>query len=140
MITSPEIWRPVVGSPDYEVSDHGRVRSIDRVKTYQRFDPPTGQTLTISRRHRGRVLRPGTAESGHQIVVLGRGETRLVHHLVLEAFVGPCPAGMECCHFNDVPADNSLGNLRWDTRAANMADFKRNYGHPQSKRSLAAHV
>lgn len=47
---------------------------------------------------------------------------RLVHRLVLEAFVGPCPDGMECCHNNGVRSDNRLENLRWDTRKANGQD------------------
>lgn len=43
--------------------------------------------------------------------------------LVLEAFVGPCPEGMEACHFPDRdPANNQLENLRWDTHQANMVD------------------
>lgn len=45
------------------------------------------------------------------------------HTLVLLTFVGPCPPGFECCHSPDHdPANNSLVNLRWDTRKANMRD------------------
>ena len=29
-----EKWLPVVGYPDYEVSDHGRVRSLTRIKDH----------------------------------------------------------------------------------------------------------
>lgn len=56
------------------------------------------------------------------IKLVHRGKFRLVHRLVLEAFVGPCPAGMEGCHNNGCPSDNRLQNLRWDTRLANNAD------------------
>ena len=45
--------------------------------------------------------------------------------LVLEAFCGPCPSGMECCHWNGICTDDSLGNVRWDTSVANKADMKR---------------
>lgn len=68
-------------------------------------------------------------------VALSRGYERLtlcdlgrppalvfVHRLVLEAFIGPCPEGCECCHSNGNRADNRLENLRWDTRAANNHD------------------
>lgn len=51
----------------------------------------------------------------------GRSE-RLIHHLVLEAFVGPCPDGMEARHLNDDPQDNRLENLAWGTKAENAAD------------------
>jgi hypothetical protein len=51
-----------------------------------------------------------------------------VHVLVLTAFVGPCPDGNEALHFNDIPDDNRLSNLRWGTRSQNNHDAIRN-GH-----------
>ena len=47
----------------------------------------------------------------------------MVHRLVLETFVGPCPSRMECCHFPDRNhGNNRLENLRWDTHKNNMND------------------
>jgi hypothetical protein len=57
-----------------------------------------------------------------------RGGMRSGHQLVLEAFVGPCPPGMECCHGNDIPDDNRIENLRWDTPKSNGEDRVRNGG------------
>jgi hypothetical protein len=48
----------------------------------------------------------------------------LIHRLVLEAFVGPCPVGMQACHADGDRQNNRPGNLRWDTCKANMADKK----------------
>ena len=48
-----------------------------------------------------------------------------IHRLILEAFVGPRPDGMECCHANGDRRDNRPCNLRWDTRASNMEDRDR---------------
>lgn len=125
---SQEEWRAVVGFEGaYEVSNIGRVRSLDRVRTYKA--PRNGKMVTITRVHRGKLLQPGTMKSGHKFIVLGRGNGFCVHTLVLNSFVGPAPAGCECCHFDDDPANNRLDNLRWDTRAANMQDFRRNYGY-----------
>ena len=45
-----------------------------------------------------------------------------LHHLVLYAFVGPRPKGMECRHLNGIPWDNRLENLCWGTRSSNMKD------------------
>jgi hypothetical protein len=43
--------------------------------------------------------------------------------LVLEAFVGPRPEGMQVCHFPDPSKlNNGLGNLRWGTPIENAAD------------------
>ena len=46
----------------------------------------------------------------------------LVHRLVLLAFVGPCPVGMEGCHFDNDATNNRLSNLRWDTLSNNQKD------------------
>jgi hypothetical protein len=52
--------------------------------------------------------------------------------LVLEAFVGPCPDGLEACHWDDDPTNNRLSNLRWDTSIANKRDMARNGGGNQN--------
>lgn len=103
-----EIWRSVIGWEGlYEVSDQGRVRSLRR------------DTRTMS---------PGRKGSGYLYVNLARGgarRTRHVHRLVLEAFVGPCPAGCETRHLDGDPANNRLENLAWGTSAENKQDQRR---------------
>lgn len=54
---------------------------------------------------------------------------KLVHRLVLETFIGPCPEGMEGCHNNGNSLDNSLLNLRWDTRQNNAQDAIKHKTH-----------
>lgn len=124
-----ERWLPVTGYEGlYEVSDHGRVRSLDR-QSVNRF-------ATFTRR--GQTLRPTVKESGHLYVSLWReGEMKKakVHRMVLEAFVGPCPEGMEACHWNDVPADNRLSNLRWATATDNKLDAVRNGTHVHARKT-----
>jgi hypothetical protein len=56
-----------------------------------------------------------------------------VARLVLLAFVGPCPDGMECCHTNGNRTDNRLTNLRWDTPKANAADKRAHGTHPEGE-------
>lgn len=106
-----ERWLPVVGYEGlYEVSDWGRVKSLPRNTT------------------RGGILKQATDKRGAKRVNLskyGVQEVRLVHHLVLQAFVGPCPDGLEGCHWDGDPSNNFLPNLRWDTRESNMADMVR---------------
>ena len=75
---------------------------------------------------------------GRRMTHLGRTRAAYLHHLVLEAFVGPCPADMECLHINGDASDNRLCNLRWGTRIENMADFrahgsKKGVRHHQAK-------
>lgn len=56
------------------------------------------------------------------LTVNGDPERFLTHRLILEAFVGPCPDGMEACHNNGIKADNRIDNLRWDTHEGNSRD------------------
>jgi hypothetical protein len=113
-----EIWKPVPGYEGrYEVSDLGRVRSLDREIIC--MGEIKGSYVS---RKKGRVLRPGPSNYGHLSVVLGRGKTRMVHELVLRAFVGEPPDKHECCHNNGDPTDNRLSNLRWGTRSENSVD------------------
>ena len=102
-----EIWKPISGYEGrYEVSDLGRIRSAPTLRS------------------RGGILRPDTT-GGYLRVQLWRGGKYvrpLVHRLVLEAFVGPCPDGMEACHGSPDKSDNRIGNLRWDTHKNNHAD------------------
>lgn len=122
-----EEWRPVVGHEgQYEVSDLGRVRSLNCERIYKRADQYSGRMLTVRRKHKGRLLRPGRMPSGHLSVALGKGNSVCVHVIVLEAFVGPCPSGHESLHRDDVPSNNVRGNLRWGTRSENMHDAIRN--------------
>lgn len=70
-------------------------------------------------------LRCENMKSGHIRVTISLNKRlirRFVHNLVLEAFVGPPPEGMECCHNDGNPSNNSIENLRWDTHISNMAD------------------
>lgn len=111
-----EIWKAVPGHEGaYEVSNLGRVRSLER---RVRLVPNPGVETT--RRVPPRILKPGRVKSGHVSVALGKGNSRLVHQLVLEAFVGPCPHGCETLHGNHKPWDNRLENLRWGTRSENL--------------------
>lgn len=107
-----ERWKAIPGyEGSYEVSDLGRVRSLDRVV----------QCSNRIYRLRGRTLRQCRRKDGYLSVGLTRG-TELVHRLVLLAFVGECPKGMECRHLNGDPGDNCLANLSWGTKVENAAD------------------
>lgn len=53
---------------------------------------------------------------------LGERRSCSVHQLVMLAFVGPCPDGMEVAHENGVKTDNRLSNLSYKTPAQNQQD------------------
>lgn len=110
-----ETWKDIPGyAGRYQVSDAGRVRSLDH---YVRLVAHGVETRRLSP---GRVLRPGPSTSGHLSVTLGRGNTKQVHALVMLAFEGPPPPGHEVLHENHTPTDNRRTNLRYGTRGENL--------------------
>jgi hypothetical protein len=125
-----EEWRPIAEYDGYFVSNHGRVCSVDRV---------VARSNGVPQFCHGRLLRPGAKADGHLTVSLTRYNSKQVHALVLNAFVGPCPDGCEGLHRDDNPTNNHLSNLRWGTRSANLHDAVRNgkvpigEGKPQAK-------
>ena len=122
-----ERWKPVNGYEGiYEVSSHGRVRSVDRTVT--RSD---GQV----RRFKGKVLSVCLDKYGYQIVGLcnqGKCQTRTVHSLVAEAFIGTRPEGTEVCHNDGRKTNNHVDNLRYGTRSDNALDKVRHGTHHEA--------
>lgn len=114
-----ETWLPVVGYEGYyEVSDLGRVRSIDRII------PVRG--VQGRRRCRGTILTLWTNEDGYLSAHLNKnGNKRTdcpVHGLVLTAFVGRRPPGLGARHLSGDRTDARLSNLAWSTQSENMYD------------------
>lgn len=126
---SDERWRSVVGFEGlYEVSDHGRVRSVDRIRR-QPIGFGSQPEAIVARRLAGRILSPATTRSGGYLsVALSNGDSGVrrfkIHQLVLAAFAGPRPAGQIPLHGDGNPKNNALGNLRYGTAAQNVADAK----------------
>lgn len=97
----------------YEVSDQGRVRSLDRVITHER---------NKSYIRKGRLLSLTTHSQGYRCVhftVNRKTKNLYVHRLVLQAFMGN-KKGMDCNHINGAKHDNRLKNLEWCTRSENI--------------------
>ncbi|PWT91205.1 MAG: hypothetical protein C5B54_05730 [Acidobacteria bacterium] len=120
MLILPEVWNTVVNSEGvYSVSNKGRVRSEDRVV-------PAGYK---TRCFKGKILSLGLDGQGRHNVRLslkGVAKTRLVAHLVAEAFLGPKPTGLKVLHKNDIRTDDRVENLYYGTQQDNMNDMVQN--------------
>ena len=94
--------REIPGFPNYMVTMDGRVWSC-RSKKW---------------------LKPGKNPDGYLTVVLcdGKMNTKKVHRLILETYIGPCPDGMITRHLDGIRSHNWLGNLRWGTKSENQLD------------------
>lgn len=123
-----ETWKPIPGYEGlYEVSDMGRVRSLDQIVNLS-----DGR----SRRHSGRILRATKSGRYWQVYLspeLGKRRNVLVHSLVLAAHVGPRPEGQVGRHLNDDKDDNRLVNLAYGTAVDNMQDALRNGTNPRAR-------
>lgn len=92
-----EEWRDYRGGP-YAVSNLGRVRNGERLK------------------------KPSVSGNGYLIFGLFRAGQRtnvLVHRAVAEAFIGPCPAGLQVNHIDGNKQNARADNLEYVTRSEN---------------------
>lgn len=112
-----EEWRPVPGYEGlYEVSNEGRVRSLDRVVHHS-----SAGKMTL--KGKGKALTKG--HGGHPVVGLSVDNCKRnveAHILVAAAFIGPRPEGKEVCHNDGNPENNHVSNLRYGTRSENLLD------------------
>jgi hypothetical protein len=101
-----EKWLPVQGYEGrYDVSDHGRVRSLPRVVGHQ--ERP------------GRIMRTEVQPKGNHRIVLnadGKKRNHQVNRLVWLAFVGPVPKRFYVGHLDGNLDNNQLGNLTLTAR------------------------
>src|SRR5690606_11217835 len=67
------------------------------------------------------------------------GKSYRVHRLVMEAFVGPLPEGMEVRHLDDDPDNNALSNLVYGTRSENLEDRVRLGTHHHARKTHCTH-
>jgi len=129
-----EEWRPVVGYEGlYEVSDAGRVRSVDR------YVERTGRPVRL----RGVLMKLQRAQAGGYWTVAmcqgGLQRTHTVHSLVMQAFVGPRPDGMEVRHLDGDPTNSRLSNLAYGVPSENALDRVRHGTHNMTRKTHCKH-
>ena len=122
MIENTEIWKDIEGYEGYQVSNLGRVRSLDRIDS-------NNHPLN------GVILKPYISNSGYLLVGLYKQQKRdrkLLHRLVAEAFIPNPENKSEIDHINTIKTDNTVflnedgsvnyekTNLRWTTRKENI--------------------
>ena len=125
MFVMLERWKWVFGYEGYyEVSELGRIRSVDRVVPCKRNG---------SKKLKGRTLKGNPSDRyGHLTVSLWKNKVEWkihVHRLVALAWLGPCPPNQEVRHGPNGVADNSVGNLSYGTRCENNLDMRRDGTH-----------
>lgn len=112
-----EIWKDVVGYESYyQVSNLGRVKSLDRVVL------KNGLSVSL----KGCILRPRVSGKGYLSVALqinGMRKNFMVHRLVATAFIENTDNLKEINHIDEIKSNNNAYNLEWCTHKYNS-----NYG------------
>ena len=121
-------WLDIPGyEGHYQVSDTGEARSLPRTLIMKNG---------IERSYPGKILSSNTGGFHRHVVLSGvpgrKPETWPIHQLVMLAFRGETPEGLEIRHLNDDKDDNRLENLAFGTSSDNMHDRVRNGIHHNS--------
>lgn len=125
-----EQWKDIEGyEGKYQVSDLGRVRSLDRTVHTMRFGKPCDIFF------RGTIIRQVKRKNGYMKVGLYRNnelKTFNVHRLVAIAFI-PNSQNLPCInHKDEDKANNRADNLEWCTYL-----YNNNYGNHSAKQSAS---
>ena len=126
-----EVWKDI---PDfggkYQVSNLGKVRSVDRWSTHGRWGNGAKRFL------KGRMLSQSVASTGYYVVGFrGKGNMnkREVHSLVALAFLGPRPAKNHVHHKNENKLDNRVSNLEYKLNGKHASEHNRGSKAANSK-------
>ena len=130
--SSREIWRDIKGYEScYQVSNIGRVRSVDRMVTYS-----NGKIV----KYVGKVLSQHDNGQGYMNVTLYKNrkrEVKYVHRLVAEAFIPNIDNKPEVNHLDENKSNNCSNNLEWCTRQENeLWGTKQERGHAPLMKSI----
>lgn len=114
-------WKDLaeIGFPGYRVSTDGVIQSrlVKGRKPKLVFsDSDPWHTMSVSPMKTGGYMQISLRTAPNVFL-----KTK-VHLIVLAAFVGQCPEGMECRHLDGDPTNNRLSNLRWGTPEENTLD------------------
>lgn len=106
-----EIWKDIKGYKGlYEVSNLGRVRSVDRITRH-------------GRKRKSQIRKPELSNVGYQRIWLCKDgkETRFaVHRLVAQTFIPNTENKPVVNHINEIKTDNRVENLEWVTHSENL--------------------
>lgn len=129
-----EEWKPIKNyENEYEVSNLGRVRSLDRY--IKSISSKTGLQFK-----KGQILKQKTNKvTGYKTITLWRDNKQKgynVHRLVAEHFLPVKDGKNTVNHINGDKTNNRVGNLEWVSYGENLSHAYEKLERPVNKRSL----
>lgn len=128
-----EIWKDITGfEGKYQVSNYGRVRSLDRYLNSNvegRFQFK-----------KGTVMLPNIVFGGYWQVSLYNNGVRNVkkfHRLVAEHFIENLENKKEVNHWDRNKENNNVNNLEWCTPKENMKHLEDNFNFDYGRKTIA---
>lgn len=110
-----EIWKPINKYEGiYEVSNLGRIRSLDRI-----INKANNKRQTI----KGSIKKQTLNNKGYLKVTLwnnNKSETKEVQRIVAESFINNPKNKKQVNHINGIKTDNNVNNLEWCTPRENQ--------------------
>lgn len=107
-----EIWKDILGYEGfYKVSNFGRIKSLKR-----KVNTNDGYTAN----YKERIMKPCILSKGYLGIRIHKnckGESKKIHRLVLETFIGK--SELQVNHKNGIKSDNCLKNLEYCTNKEN---------------------
>lgn len=130
-----EEWRSVVGYEGlYEISNLGRVKSLERTIPYT-FHDKSGNLRSANYHVKEKILKQGRRHDGYADVSLSKSGTPVlhcVHRILAEAWI-PNPNNYNYVNHIDLDkTNNSLDNLEWISNSGNVVHAVKRYSNPQS--------
>lgn len=115
---APEQWVPIPEQPRYEVSDHGRVRSL-----------VTGSPRLLK-------LQPNRQRGGYpHFRCTPPSKTYKIHVQVMRLFAGPRPKGLDIRHLDGDVMNAHVWNMAYGTPTENAQDTLKHGRHNNASKT-----
>jgi len=109
-----EIWKDIKGFPGYQISNFGKVKSLDRC---------VNSSDNKVHFYKERILKPGNTGNVYlkvDLSISGQSISKTIHLLVIHHFGPPKPSPKhECNHKDGIKINNWWTNLEWMTSKEN---------------------